>query len=325
MLLSGKTAIFKLMKEVNIRDVAKAAGVSHSTVSRVLNGHPNVSLKIKNAVLASVREKGYRLDDSPENTTIAILLCGDFLGYQSSMLNAFMPEIKKRGFKLEIIQEYDMDIISEKLVSGVISLEFHKRLSHCWNKFKGIPMVCINDYGFHIDNVYSVSSDEVHGIGMALEYLKKNGHRNSAFIAIGGSNFSNDFRKKSFLESASRLSFIKYPCFNTDFESLGEILSQCLKDGISSVIGSGETTGMHLLRAAREREIRIPKDLSVISWEWNQVSECCNPPLTTIAQDFAEISRTSLNILQRLIRGKTVERDLSVKYILHERESVRLK
>lgn len=311
------------MKEVTIRDVAVAAGVSFATVSRVLNQHPNVSPRFRGQVLAAVRRLGYSLDDLPQHKTIAIIFSrNDFKGYFFGITDALIRVIGAKGYRLELIPEQNIELINDRLVDGVISLEYSNQLNHYWNKHKCNPLVCINEYSVHLDNIYSVCSNERQGMALAVSCLVRHGHRRIGLVTLGDNNYCNDLREKSFLREAASAGLENTSCHSTNFENLPAVVEQLRQAKLTAVIGSGEDTGIQLARCLNERGYVIPRDISLISWESDDISAHLVPPQTTIGQDFNEISVRTLNMLEKLMRREHQVKDCLVDYLLYERASV---
>ena len=311
------------MKEVTIRDVAVAAGVSFATVSRVLNQHPNVSPKFRGQVLSAVRRLGYSLDDLPQHKTIAIIFNrNDFKGYFFGITDALLQVICAKGYRMELIPEQNMELINDRLVDGVISLEYSNQLNHYWNKHKCNPLVCINEYSVHLDNIYSVCSNERQGLALAVACLVRHGHRRIGLVTLGDNNYCNDLREKSFLSETAAAGLEITPCYRTSFENLPAVVDQVSQAKLTAVIGSGEDTGIQLARRLNESGYVIPRDISLISWESDGISPNLVPPQTTIGQNFYEIAGKALSMLEKLMRSEHQVKDCLVDYLLYERASV---
>jgi DNA-binding LacI/PurR family transcriptional regulator len=311
------------MKDVTIRDVAVAAGVSFATVSRVLNQHPNVSPKFRGQVLAAVRRLGYSLDDLPRHKTIAIIFNrNDFKGYFFGIADALIQVISAKGYLMELIPEQNMELINDRLVDGVISLEYSNQLNHYWNKHKCNPLVCINEYSVHLDNIYSVCSNERQGLAMAVACLVRHGHRRIGLVTLGDNNYCNDLREKSFLSEAAAAGLDTTPCYRTSFENLPAVVNQVRQTKLTAIIGSGEDTGIQLAGCLNENGYAIPRDISLISWESDGISPHLVPPQTTIGQDFYAIAGKALGMLEKLMRREHQVKDCLVDYLLYERASV---
>jgi len=313
--------INRIMKEITIRDVAVAAGVAYSTVSRVLNQHPNVSPKIRNLVLSTVRRMGYSLNDQ-QHKTIAIIISGELTGYFDGITGALLKAVHSKGYRLELIPEQDIALINDRLIDGVISLEYNNWLNHYWNKCKSSPLVCINDYSVHFDNIYSVYSNERQGLALAVSYLINVGHRRIGFLVLDSSNYTSDLRKKSFLNEAAAAGLDAAPCYNIMRTNLHAAIEQISRDNLTAIIVSGEDNGIYLAKSLKENGYVIPRDISLISWEWDGVSANLSPAHTTIGQNFTEIAGQALNMLEKLMRREYIVNDYLIDYVLHERASV---
>ena len=172
------------MKKVTVRMVGKAAGVSHSTVSRVLNSDPRVHPVTRDRVLAAAREMGYLIECGNGRRTVALILGSNrFAGYISSALAAMLSELRECGYRAELVNAADIELLGSRAVTGAIAIALDDRLNERWSELPNLPLVRLNAASSHRDNIYSVNSDGLSGMKLAVDFLIGHGHRRIAFLS----------------------------------------------------------------------------------------------------------------------------------------------
>ena len=121
------------MKKVTTRMVGAAAGVSHVTVSRVLNNDPRVHPATRARVIETAREMGYPLAPADGRLTIALIIFETNLsGYLSSLLTFLLKEISLHGHRVELISTRDLELLNSRAIAGAISVSINDRLNEFW-------------------------------------------------------------------------------------------------------------------------------------------------------------------------------------------------
>lgn len=164
------------MKKVTVRMVGAAAGVSHATVSRVLNNDPRVHPSTRLAVIRAAQQLGYRLESGGGRKTIALILPNAVAGgYMGHMLMQIRAEISSRGYHTELVSPSDIGILNDRVISGGISLAIDND-QEAWEELKTLPLVKVNQTGNHLNRIYCVRSDGIQAMDLAVEYLAARGH-----------------------------------------------------------------------------------------------------------------------------------------------------
>ncbi|MDU3350873.1 MAG: LacI family DNA-binding transcriptional regulator, partial [Clostridium sp.] len=191
---------------MNIRDIARIAGVGVSTVSRVINNHPDVKEQTRERVLEVIRENNYIPNNSARNlkknntNNIGVLIKGVFNPFFSEMLDSISKRISKAGYSM-ILEHHDylsddemnnlISMIKEKRLQGVICLggNFTDVKNDDFNAID-VPVVLTSinhKYGKEFSNFSSVSIDNEKSAYSATQYLINCGHKNIA-IMLGDEN-----------------------------------------------------------------------------------------------------------------------------------------
>jgi len=252
------------------------------------------------------------------------------MGYSIRILEELRREAAERGYYWELISAGQLDILDERSVTGVISLDYRNRIAKKWSN-RVFPLVCINDAARYLDGVYAVYSDETSGIRHAVNHLIGFGHQRIGLLQIGGKTVrASSHREESFFKLGEL-----YHCRETFFSEWGCVpvddmtcptvvdgaLDRLLKHKVTAIVTPGETAIYDLLDALRRRKLSIPKHLSVVAWE-SHISRFLTPPMTTVEQNFPELARLAMEILEAQIKHLTIPQSDGVPYLFHLRESV---
>jgi DNA-binding LacI/PurR family transcriptional regulator len=309
----------------DIRDVARRAKVSVSTVSRVINGVSTVSPVLAKRVWKAAEDLGY----SP-NTQARSLASG-----RSQMLGLVISEITNPFFP-ELIQQFEDAANGDgyEVVVGFINHEpqrmsrFIRRMVE--RRAEGIaimtfgmetPLVhdlatcelpfVLMDTGPEIPNANVLAVDYQTGIDQGVQHLAAMGHRKIAFISGPSTHFSAQSRHNAFCNSLSRVGVsprsewlvLGDHTLNGGIRAMQTIMAGT--DRPTAVMCSNDMTAIGVLHALYEQNVRVPEQMSVIGFDNIQMSAFTLPPLTTIEMSCAEIARCAIDML----RGKVKPSD----------------
>ncbi len=276
-------------------------------------------------VIRAARELGY----IPVRKNVALILpdLPKMDGYCGCLFPSLLREGQGRGYKLEITQMADIDLLSEHLLCGAISMVYHNGLERIWPRFQNLPLVCSNTLSRHIDHVFSVRSNNRQGIFLALNYLRSRGH--SRIVYVGYSSEPRTAYDNTDIREREAAYSEWMPANCPAFPPLlihgahAESVTRALEAGTTAFLVVGEGNDLIFSHALAERGMRIPDDVSVIAYENPAVSPCLNPAQTTIGQNFPVLAAKMFDILETMIRRESVSDDPLVDYCLFERDSVR--
>ena len=333
--MDGRIEIVRKSGACSIRKIAEATGFHASTVSRALNNHPKISARTAAAVLRAAEQFGFRQERRRRTLAVVLPPSGARLSYYSiSLLNALRFHAAGRGWLLDLVSSDQIEILNERFVSGILSFDYDNSLARRLGSRSSLPMVCINDSARHIEGVYSVFSDEYGAIRHAVEHLAGYGHRKIALLVNGNVDTAcNLARRKAFEELRNLYALdgesVWRPGVFTDASGkrIGRLegtVAELVTEGIPDLICTGESESLLSFHAVSACGLRIPEDLSLVTWEQPDVSGFLSPPLTTCLQDFSGLASEALKLLESLMEGRSVKSDVSVDYHFLERGSVSL-
>ena len=308
----------------SISDIANALNINISTVSRALRKQPSISAETTRKVLREAQRQGYFKKEC-KNVVIVIPQC-TIANYDLGILNALQSKLNASNISWEIIDAGNVNIIPERLIHGIISLDFRDQKSSQLINICNLPIVAINEEPNASGKVYSVRSDARNGMMQAMTFLKKLGHKKVIYLHRNPENYCSKNRKNAFDEIAKTLGNVVWQTqmvyiFPDKHDDFMKLFSTIMKNGFSAAIIEGETSSIyacnHLLRAG----IAIPEKISIVGWESPGLSEYMNPALTAIGQDFDALADATVNTLNIIWEGGNPPLNQELPYRFFERES----
>lgn len=306
-------------------DVAKLAGVSAQTVSRVSNGFPGVLEETRQQVLAAMKELGYRPNSAAralkrgEFRTIGVILFNLSSTGNMRTLEAVASSAAREGYATTLLPvtvptqdgvQGAFTRLGELAVDGVVMImEVHLLDAMTVALPPTAPVVVVDsDAG---DRYCVVDTDQASGARAAVEHLLGLGHGTVWHVAGPKESFAAERRVgawRAALESAGRE---VPPLLRGDWSAesgyrAGLRIAQ--DPGCSAVFVANDQMALGLLRALREQGRRVPEDVSVVGFDDIPEAASYMPPLTTIHQDFAEVGRRCVDGVLRQIRKDEAER-----------------
>ena len=316
---------------MTIKDIARACGVSVSTVSRVLNNRPDVSDDVRGKVLRAVEDSGYIPNNSARDLVrsrsdaIGVIVRGMGNLFFADMLKTVSREIETSGYTMVLhFIDSDADEVKagailerEKKLRGLIFLGGRFDYTPAELALVGVPYVCCsftNCFGSLKEEDYaSVSIDDYMTAYKAVEKLIELGHRRIAAVVPSCSD-----RSISELRYNGYLAALREP--GIDFDS--RLLVESGAD-FTALFALSDTTAIAAMKALEDHGVRIPEDVSVIGIDGLSVSEYVSPTLTTMIQPAEEMGRESVRILLDMLEGREKPRHLLLPARLRQGASVR--
>lgn len=333
---------------MNIKEVAKRANVSISTVSRVINNTAKVSVDARERVERVLKETNYRpnslareLQQNKTNTIGVLMSSYDFDSSSiGKSINVITDILKSNGYNImlgnsrfHIDEEFEfLKVFQEKRVDGILyfASTFTKEHKEVLENYP-IPIVIIGQEYIELDIPYVVY-DDFEGAKAATHYILDNGHKHIGYIGGPSIDKAVGTKRREGYEEAlheAGITMIKEHEVEGDFtiESGYQCAKQLLEHQVhplSAIVSSTDFMAIGAIRYLNEQGIKVPEDISVIGFDNINVAGFYNPPLTTINTDKEEVGRKASNLLLDILKKQTVkEKQIIVGYELIERESVR--
>jgi LacI family transcriptional regulator len=332
-------------QKVNINDIAAKTGLSISTVSRVLNGKAEqfrIGKKSQKKIIDAAKELNYvpnlfaaNLRTGKSNTIALIVpsLNNPFFADLASTLNS---EVRKFGYTTIIsdsdenleIEEIELQQVMSRNVDGLIIAPCGNQWEHIKQLHdQGLPIICIDRYFEELDIPF-VSTDNYDGAYTATKYLIENGH--SLITCIQGVQQStpNRLRVKGFKDAMENAGINRYNIIGDDFNVQNgyletRILLQ-LKERPTALFTCSNTIAMGCIKALKEMNVRIPEDISLITFDDHPYLDYLETPLSCIAQPVNDISKIAVKFLiTRLNNNEVLIDQILLKPELKIKRSVR--
>lgn len=321
---------------VTIKDIAKEAGISYTTVSRALNGHPRVTADTRELVVSVANRLGYSPNAmarglvQKSSQTIGIMVPDISNPYYPHVVRGVQDYMKKIGYSVFLCDtNWDEDtemmylkILSERRIEGLIIDPVSVQTFHNIRQRKlQFPVIFVGNKleGDRLSSYVMVNN--VKGAYMATEYLIKLGHTNIAFIGGNKNTSTNMDRYEGYrlaledhgLQLDERLVEI------CDFrkESGFKAAEKIMKTGRipTAVFAASDLLALDVMDAFEKHGYRIPEDVSVIGFDDIDFASLSKINLTTIAEPKYEIGRITAEILMNKISpdGNVVSNQVTIE------------
>jgi len=312
-------------KRARLVDIARHAGVSEATVSRVLNGRPGVS----------------------ETTTQAVLTALDVLGYErparlrqrsAGLIGLVVPELDNPIFPAfaQVIEnacgqhgytpvlctqtpggvgedEY-VEMLLDRGVSGIIFVSgLHADVSTDAARYqkltgRGLPVVFVNGYIESVEAPF-ISTDDAVAIQLAVSHLTSLGHRRLG-LAIGPDRYVPVRRKLAAftaqlespeLRAKNVTGLVEQSLFSVEGGHAAAV--RLLDQGVTGIICGSDLMALGAIRAARQRGLDVPRDVSVVGYDDSPLIAFTDPPLTTVRQPVHAMGQAAVRALIDAVSG----------------------
>jgi DNA-binding LacI/PurR family transcriptional regulator len=300
-------------------DVARLAGVSAQTVSRVLNDHPHVAEETRTRVLAAMDKLGYRRNLTARalvtrrTDTIGVIAFDTGLHGPASTLFSLEQAARERGYHVHVATVPDLseagfteavERLREHSVSGVVVLAPQRAAVRVMAGLPAdLPAVAVE--GGAAPGITSVVIDQAGGAVAATRHLVDLGHRRIGHVT----------GREDWIESAARLSGWQQTMAaaglaadtvlpgdwsaRSGYEAGLALLSAGVP--VTGVFVANDHMALGMIRALAEGGVRIPEDVSVVGFDDIAEAGYLRPPLTTVRQEFAEVGRRCVDLLLQRI------------------------
>jgi DNA-binding LacI/PurR family transcriptional regulator len=305
-------------------DVARLAGVSHQTVSRVLNGHPNVRAHTRDRVLTAIRELAYRPNAAARTLvtrrthTLGVISVDTMLYGPISMLYGFERAAHDEYFvsiaSLPALDRRSMldavDRFVGQGVEGIVVIATHDSgvaaLAHVPPEVPVVALGC----GTHA-SISSVAVDNEKGAASATRYLLGLGHRTVHHIAGPAANLDATERVAGWRQALREAGAPEPEVLAGDWSAAsgyqlgGQLAGRQLpsQQEVTAILCGNDTMALGVLCSLAEHGLRVPDDVSVVGFDDIPEASYYTPPLTTVRQDFGEVGRQALNVLVERMSG----------------------
>jgi LacI family transcriptional regulator len=328
--------------KATIRDIARLAGVSVATVSRVINDRPDVAPETRDVVLRYVREYNFTTNRSARalsggrtghiGLTIP-LMRGD---YFAAILAGALEAVYEQDMRLVLyttLHEHDREVsVLERLADGatdgaIIMLPEESSVELAALQASGYPFVVADPRVALGEGIPAVSAAHRAGSKAATDHLLALGHRRIGLVTGRPGWAATVERIEGYYASLAAAGVLPADelVVAGDFElssgiAAGHALLD-LPDPPTAIFASNDNMAVGVLRAANERGIAVPSELSVVGFDDAELAQFVTPTLTTVRQPLAELGRTAVSLLVRMLDRQGIETlrvELATKLVVRE-------
>ena len=315
---------------LNIYDVSNKAGVSIATVSRVMNGNPNVSDATRKKVLTVMQGLGYTPNIFARglglNTmqTIGIMCTDSSDMYLANAVYYTEHELRSHGYDSILCctgdnlenKKQSLNLLLSKRVDALILVgsKFleakHKDNAYIFSAAEKVPIMLINGY-LEGENIYCTICDDYRAVYQITHALLSSGRKKLLYLYT--SNSYSGLQKKNGFLSALRdyhilpdEQFLQI-CPKGIYEAK-EIVASLYQQGYTfdGVVTSDDFLAVGALKYALEHHILVPKELSIVGYNNSILATCAEPELTSIDTKVEALCVNTVNSLMRIFEGNDV-------------------
>lgn len=308
-------------------DVAAVAGVSHQTVSRVLNGHPSVRPETRQRVQEAIVELGYRRNSAARalvtrrSGALGVVTAGSSHYGPTSTLLGLEEAARDVGYFVSVATIRTMDAGSmrgalehflDQGVEGIVIIAPQAEVTAAVATFDApVPVVMISAAAPGEElGVRTVSIDQHEGARLATRHLIGLGHREVVHLAGPQDWFDARARLTGWRAECEAAGVVVPDPIAGDWtaERGYAVGRDMVATGVpSAVFAANDQLALGLLRAFWEAGVRVPRDVSVVGFDDVTGAAYFIPPLTTVRQDFAALGRQAIGSLTAALSGAAFE------------------
>lgn len=309
--------------QMTLAAIARLAGVSPPTVSKVLNGRAGVAPETRRRVERLLRDQGYQRPEKVVRTACVEVV---FYGMQGHSAVEIMSGVQRvaaeRGLGVGYTdalkaegkgRSWARDLLARRPTGVIVAHLGFTSEQHGLLSASGIPLVALDPPSEPLDPVHSVAAANRRGGIAAVQHLLDLGHRRIAVITgplerlcarnrLEGARAAMDAAGASLDERLVRIG-TRFS-FEDGFGHARDLLR--LSDPPTSVVCGNDLQALGVYEAARQVGVRIPDDLGVVGFDDVSYTRWCGPPMTTVRQPFEEMGATAADLLLALAAGEAI-------------------
>jgi LacI family transcriptional regulator len=337
-------------RRISIQDIARRAGVSHSTVSRALRDNPLISPQVREEIKRIAQEMNYvpnAIAQSLQNqrtNTIGVVVTSIADPFFADVVEGIEQVAKSAGLSVMLSashRDFEQEIAAidnfhRRRVDGIlvadsrISKQHSKQLRQI-----AVPTVLINSQTQEQSEMFhSVEIDDRLGARLAVEHLVSLGHRCIGYLGVGDRSRSNQQRLQGYrmaLTEAGLPPITDWVAISdedyartSDVATGQKMLSKLVTAGVTGIFCYNDMVAIGALLACHELGISVPGDLSLVGFDGIALSGYVTPPLTTVSQPMLEIGCSAMQMLLDLLEEKTVENRVLSPFLVKRGSSAAL-
>ena len=323
-----------------IVDVAKLAGVTPTTVSRVINNRGYISEKTRNKVYGAMDELGYQPNEiarsltKQKSNTIGVIVPHISHPYFAKLISNLENEASKKDYKIILCNSKEkaekekqyLDMCKSNRVAGIVLCSGNVES----NKINtgDIPVVLL-EKNFE-EGKLGIQCDNYQGGKLATEHLIECGCKKLLhFSGVIDEEMPADNREKAFIDTCIKNS-VKYYIKKFDINTYNQMdYYEAIKDTIAEVkeidgiFASSDLIAAQVIQVCNELNIRIPQDIKLVGFDDVEISKLTTPTITTIHQPIKEMSKLAVELIDTKYTNVEIDKQIIVPVELVVRNSTK--
>lgn len=324
---------------MTIYDIARIAGVSASTVSRVLNGRPGISAETRDRILSITQASGFELSEAARGLAkrssmlIGILVSDIRNQHYTNGAYVMVEEFQKKGYCSIILNTGSDDesrvnavrMLSSRRVDGAVligsSFSSEVMASAISTYMPSTPIVMENGM-LSLDNVYSVIADDEGGLRAAVDYLYDRGRRRFCYVNANDTPSNRMKREGVGKAIASHGLECRFLECEDSFEGGYEATRRILDGGrADAILYSMDILAAGGVRALSDHGVSVPDEIAVFGVDNSIYSVISRPSISSVDTNLSRMSSQCVRTLEDAMAGRPAERMTELPYELVIRES----
>jgi LacI family transcriptional regulator/LacI family repressor for deo operon, udp, cdd, tsx, nupC, and nupG len=308
---------------VTIKDIARVAGVSHTTVSRALKNHPAISRETTQRIQQLARQMGYIPSAvaqsllSRQTWTIGMVITTIADPFIVKVVEGVEQVAQAANYSVFLATSHNnpdqevaiVETLHRRRVDAIIvtSSRVGSLYSSQLDQIQ-VPIVLINN-NEEGEYLYSVAVDDMQGAILAAQHLVSLGHRRIGYVGVNNRPKANRRRLVGYEQALTQAglkvdpALIIYPDGQTDIECGQMSLQNLLTAQATAVFCFNDVVAIGLLMACRRQGVIVPDHLSVVGFDNIEPATYVAPPLTTVAQPLLALGQRAMEMTLDLLAG----------------------
>lgn len=317
---------------MNIYDIAKQAGVSIATVSRVLNGNGPVSPATRKKVEQILEKNNYKPSAiargmvSKSMRTVAVLTVDIRVPHYAQTAHAMEQEFGRRGYEVILCNTFGneatalqyLKAVIEKQVDGIILVGsvFNEigRGQEFETLLKQVPVVLANG-SLEIPNAHSVLVDDVKGVKLAVEHLVSQGRRQLIYVK-DKDTASAKAKADGFMSAVTGLRGVTGTVIYTEdtLESAIRAAEELTKSGkmMDGIVCGEDLIAVGIIKGLTRAGVHVPENVAVTGFNNSMYGKLCEPELTSVDNKPELVAMECVRLLEALINGEGNCKDITI-------------
>ena len=313
------------MKIATIKDVAKEAGLSTTTISRFLNNHPYISDENRKKIKTAMEKLNYVPNSaatqlrSNKSYNIGVIVPRITNPYFSSLIEVIEKELSSTAYRILIMQTHNskdeevqlLDMLRQKQIDGIIMCSLENDISLVEDYIQYGPIVISGNQNVHSELIPIVSTDQQQATYNATRYLIEKGYQKIAYCTGGSYTDTNHGLSRNLGFQTAMKEFhkeIDSGLIYTDIHTIEDghsvakqIINLKLENRPDAIFAGSDEVAAGLIETLTENNISIPSDIAIMGYDNQPFASLLKVPLTTISQPIQGIGEQTTGKLMNLI------------------------